>query len=67
MAALAKCMGAGKVVLAGHHPARIAAAKRLGADLAFDTREQPLADTVRGYMPEGAWICISMRSATRIF
>lgn len=53
MAALAKCMGAGKVVLAGHHPARIAAAKRLGADLAFDTREQPLADTVRGYMPEG--------------
>ena len=26
MAALAKCMGAGKVVLAGHHPARIAAA-----------------------------------------
>ena len=33
--------------------ARIAAAKRLGADLAFDTREQPLADTVRGYMPEG--------------
>ena len=58
MAALAKCMGAGKVVLAGHHPARIAAAKRLGADLAFDTREQPLADTVRGYMPEGVGLYI---------
>ena len=53
MAALAKCMGAAKVALAGHHPARIAAAKRLGADLAFDTKQQPLTDTVRGYMPEG--------------
>ena len=25
----------------------------MGADLAFDTKQQPLTDTVRGYMPEG--------------
>ena len=58
MAALAKCMGAGKVVLAGHHPARIAAAKRLGADR---------WRTLCAARCRRVWICISMRSATRIF
>jgi len=52
-AALAKCMGAGRVALAGHHRARIEAAARLGADLAFDTRERPLTQTVRELMPDG--------------
>ena len=46
-------MGAGRVALAGHHRARIEAAARLGADLAFDTRERPLTQTVRELMPDG--------------
>lgn len=53
MAALAKVMGAGKLMLSGHHEERLNVAKKMGADRIINSKNENLIQAVRDYMPEG--------------
>ena len=66
MVALARLMGAGKVIMSGHHPSRLAVAKKLGADVAFSSKEQDVVETVRQHMPEGVDLFIDCVGRTSI-
>lgn len=66
MTALARLMGAGKVVMAGHHRERLKAAEKLGADLAFSSKEQDVVKTVKAYMPEGVDLFVDCVGRTSI-
>lgn len=53
MAALAKVMGTGKLMLSGHHEERLDVAKKMGADRVINSKNENLIRAVRDYMPEG--------------
>lgn len=44
---LARLLGAGKVIVSGHHEYRLRAAKKFGADLAINPREESLVERVK--------------------
>ena len=50
MANLCRILGAGKILLGGHHKARMQKALELGADVAVDTREEDLSLRIREEM-----------------
>ncbi|WP_122643210.1 zinc-dependent alcohol dehydrogenase [Luxibacter massiliensis] len=66
MAALSKLMGARKVVLGGHHSKRIEAARRLGADLAVNSKETDLVSAIQSYVPEGVDLFVDCVGRTQI-
>ena len=51
-AQLAKLMGASFVALSGHHDSRIAVAKKVGADLAVNAKQQNFVDAVKEAHPQ---------------
>lgn len=53
MASMCKCMGAGKLLLAGHHNDRLQTALELGADYAINTKEIDLVDFIEEKFPNG--------------
>lgn len=53
MAAMCKCMGAGRLLLAGHHAERLETAIALGADFAINTRDTDMVEFVRKEFPAG--------------
>lgn len=66
MVALAKQMGAGKIVMSGHHQSRLQVAEKLGADLAFSSREQDTIRSIKNVMPEGVDLFIDCVGRTAI-
>ena len=54
MANLCRIMGAGKILLGGHHLARMQKALQLGADVAVNTREEDLTSRIREEMGKAA-------------
>ena len=66
MVALAKQMGAGKVIMSGHHQSRLAVARKLGADMAFSSLDQDVVETIRKNMPEGVDLFIDCVGRTSI-
>lgn len=53
MASMCKCMGVGRLLLAGHHESRLQTALELGADYAINTREIDMVDFIRDKFPNG--------------
>jgi 2-desacetyl-2-hydroxyethyl bacteriochlorophyllide A dehydrogenase len=53
MAMCARQMGAGRVILSGHHDARLALAKQSGATHVINSKETDLGQFIRNLAPEG--------------
>ena len=53
MLSMCRCMGAGRLALAGHHEERLQTALRLGADRVVNTRNTDLAAFCRKAFPNG--------------
>lgn len=66
MAALAKAMGAGKVLLSGHHADRLEVGRKLGADIIVNSKHEDLIEKIREKMETGADLFIDCVGRTTI-
>lgn len=66
MAALAKQMGAGKILLSGHHEERLKTAGRMGADWTVNSKKEVLTEAVKTAMPEGVDLFVDCVGRTSI-
>lgn len=53
MASLSKLMGAGRVIMSGHHRPRLVIGERLGADIVVNSKEEDMIQVVKENIPEG--------------
>lgn len=66
MAALAKQMGAEKVLLSGHHQERLALARRAGADITVNSKQDDLILEIKRQMPSGVDLFVDCVGRTGI-
>lgn len=66
MVALSRVMGASKVIMSGHHKSRLAVAEKLGADVAFSSKEEDVIEVIKKHMPEGVDLFIDCVGRTSI-
>lgn len=66
MAALAKLMGAEKVLLIGHHEDRLATARKTGADVTVNSKQEDAVKIIKELMPSGADLFIDCVGRTSI-
>jgi 2-desacetyl-2-hydroxyethyl bacteriochlorophyllide A dehydrogenase len=67
MVHFASRLGAGPVILAGHHDDRLARGQALGARHTFNTRREPLAPAVRAVAPGGVALVVDAAGANRVW
>lgn len=66
MVVLSRLMGASRVIMSGHHSSRLAVARKLGADVAFSSKEEDTVEVIKKYMPEGVDLFIDCVGRTSI-
>mgnify|MGYP002645061559 CR=1 FL=1 len=66
MVALARAMGAGNIILSGHHRERMKVAQRLGANIIVQSKEENLVEVIQEKLPTGVDLFIDCVGRTSI-
>lgn len=66
MVAVARLMGAGKIILGGHHPERMKTAQKLGADRIFYSDKEDTKEAIKTLVPAGVDLFIDCVGRTAI-